>query len=321
MRPISFSRFLVAFGSSVAIGCAPSQADDDATASSSGAGAAAAGSSSSGFGTASGSSGTGGDVCEPPDMLIALDRTLTMHFQPDGTDPIDAPSYASSKWSQAIGAIEGLVDSQIDQTIRFGLELWPKEEPGCITLAERVENTKQATNPFCEDGEIVLPPALGSSGAIEAALDPLTTKICISTPTGAGLLTASSELAQIKASGRDQYILLVTDGADWDQSCPTPDPVTVTQELAAAGVKTFVLGFSATGDIMPGGVGAPFLNDMACAGMTAPNFATACEMDASGGYVAVDPTGPTLYLQASDATALATALHDVAAQVCCDCVQ
>ena len=306
--------------SGAALGCAPSSAHDT-TSSSTGAGAAASASSSSGFGTASASSGAGGAACQPPDVMITLDRTLTMHFQPDGTEPTDAPTYATSKWSQAIPAIKTLVNPQIDQTIRFGLELWPKEEPGCITLTERVQNTKQATNPFCEDGEVLVPPALGSSAAIAGKLDPLTTKICISTPTGAGLLTASSELSQIKVAGRDQYILLVTDGADWNQSCPTPDPIMVTQQLAAAGVKTFVLGFSATGDLKPGGVGAPFLNDMACAGKTAPNFATSCKMNASGGYVAVDNMGPTLYLQANDGAALSAALHQVAASVCCNCIQ
>ncbi len=90
----------------------------------------------------------------------------------------------------------------------------------------------------------------------------------------------------------------MTDGADWDQSCPTPDPVAVTQQLAMAGIKTFVVGFSADGTIMPGGVGAGFLNDMACAGQTAVGFATNCKMSASG-YVSVDPAGATLYLAAA----------------------
>lgn len=266
-----------------------------------------------------GGTGTGGASCEPPDMLIALDRTLTMHRMPDGTTPVDGPDYQSSKWWQAITAIEGLVTPELDQSIRFGLELWPKEEAGCITLAERVLDTVPATNPQCSDGEVLLSPALGASGAIAAALDPATTKICISTPTGAALLSAADHLGQIKKPERDQYILLVTDGADWEQSCPLPDPVGVTQQLAKSGIKTFVLGFSATGDIMTGGVGAAFLNDMACAGMTAKDFATGCMMGAEG-YVAVDPAGSTLYLQASDGAALATALDGVAASVCCDCV-
>ena len=228
--------------------------------------------------------------------------------------------YASSKWSQAITAIQALVQPPVDQTIRFGLELWPKEEPGCITLTERVENTVQATNPTCEDGEVLVPPGLATGGTIAGALDPLTTKICLSTPTGNGLLTASTNLAAIEQAGRDQYIVLVTDGADWDQSCPTPDPLAVVQTLAGQGVKTFVLGFSASGDLMPNGVGAAFLNDMACGGMTAPSFSTNCVMGTNG-YVAVDSSGPTLYYQADDASALSEALDEVKALVCCDCVQ
>ncbi|MFO0616631.1 MAG: vWA domain-containing protein [Polyangiaceae bacterium] len=303
------------------VGCAADSTVDGSSSSgaATGSGGAPASSSSSGFGTGN-SSSSGNGVCEPPDLLIALDRTLTMHFMPNGVDPADAPAYASSKWSQAITAIEALVTPKVDQTIRFGLELWPKEEPGCITLAERVENTKMATNAFCEDGEVLASPALGASGTIPALLDPTTTKICISTPTGKGLLTASAHLESIAKAGRDQFILLVTDGADWDASCPDPNPLDVTRQIAAAGVKTFILGFSATGDIMPNGIGAPFLNDMACAGGTAIDFATNCVMGPNG-YQAKDPNGPTLYFQASDAAALSKALDAVAALVCCDCVQ
>lgn len=262
--------------------------------------------------------GTGGG-CEPPDMLIALDRTLTMHRMPDGNTPTDAPTYSSSKWWQAIVAIEALVTPELDDTIRFGLELWPKEEPGCITLAERVTETASATNPQCSDAEVLISPALDSSEAIEEVLDPQTTKICISTPTAEGLLTAAAHLDTIKTEGRDQYILLVTDGADWDFSCPEPNPLTTTQQLAAQGISTFILGFSATEDLQPNGVGAPFLNNMACAGLTAIDFDQNCMMT-DAGYVAVDPEGPTIYLQANDAAGLADALQSVAGSVCCDCV-
>jgi len=326
-RPLLFSLATPLIAGLLTIACGDSASDGaGATGGNGGAasqgghgGTTSDGGSGAGF-EGGGTSTGGGPSCEPPDLMIALDRTLTMHKLPDGNTPTDPPDYASSKWSQAITAIEQLVTPAIDDTIRFGLELWPKEEPGCITLAERVENTVQATNPFCSEGEVLLSPDLGASAAIAGALDPLTTKICISTPTGAGLLTASDHLASIAAPGRDQYIMLVTDGADWDQSCPDPNPVTITQQLAAAGIKTFVLGFSATGDIMPGGVGAPFLNDMACAGMTAVDFDTSCMMGTTG-YVAVAPDGPTLYLQASDADALAAAMSTVAVSICCDCAQ
>jgi hypothetical protein len=262
-----------------------------------------------------------GSACVPPDMLIALDRTLTMHRQPNGDTPTDGPTYASSKWYLAITAIERMARAPLDTTIRFGLELWPKESPGCITLTERVTDSVSASNPSCETAEILVSPAIGTGTRIGDALDPATTKICRSTPTGDGLIAGAAHLAGMTESGRSQYILLVTDGADWDQSCPTPDPLTITRDNAQKGIKTFVLGFSSDGTLSPGGVGVPFLNNMACAGQTAPDFATNCTLDpATNGYVAVDATnGPRLFFQADDAAGLDAAMKSVTGQICCDC--
>ena len=262
-----------------------------------------------------------GDTCDPPEILVALDRTLTMHKTPNGETPTDGPDYPSSKWYQAVTAIEKMVAAPRDTHARYGLELWPRDPGGgaCITLAERVTDTKQATNPFCEIGEIVVPPALGTGAAIQQYLDPASTHICISTPTGQALFTATDHLLKSVTPGRDQYVVLVTDGADWDQSCPDPNPLPIVQQLAASGIRTFVVGFSAEGAILPGGVGAAFLNDMACAGQTTKGFPAGCQ-EGPGGYVAANPNGEVLYLQASDATALEKALAGVADGLCCDCV-
>ena len=64
----------------------------------------------------------------------------------------------------------------------------------------------------------------------------------------------------------------------------------------------------------------PVLNQLACAGHTAKDFATNCKQLPGGGYDAVDPNGPRLYFDASDAAALQTALRSVAGSVCCGCV-
>jgi hypothetical protein len=258
--------------------------------------------------------------CDPPDMMIALDRTLTMHKTPGGAEPTDAPAYASSKWYQAITAIEAMTAPPRDDGVRFGLELWPKDSGGCITLTEKVTNSVAATNVACEDGEVLIPPALASGASIAGLLDPASTKICSSTPTGKGLLTASDYLLKHATAGRQKYIALVTDGADWDQSCPTPDPLPIVQNLAAGGIKTYIVGFSAEASSLPGGVGAGFLNNMACAGMTAKGFPAGCKMS-GGGYVAVDPAGATLYLAANDAAGLSAALDSITVSVCCGCVQ
>lgn len=272
-----------------------------------------------GFDAGTGSGGSGGASCDPPFAMIALDRTLTMHKTPKGDEPVDPPDYQSSKFYQAITAIQKLVAAPTDHTVRFGLELWPKDEPGCVTLAEKIMGTT-GTNTTCEDGEVLVPPALNMGAKIASTINPATTKICLSTPTGQGLLTASNWLKSNAVPGRGNYIVLVTDGADWDQSCPMPDPVLITQQLAATGIKTFVVGFSASGDLMPGGVGAGFLNDMACAGQTAPNFPTPCKMSGNG-WVSNDPMGSTLYLAAGDSAGLDAALKSIAVEVCCDCVK
>lgn len=261
----------------------------------------------------------GTPACIAPDMLIALDRTLTMHRKPDATTPTDAPDYKSSKWYQAITAIEGVAKAPLDTTIRFGLELWPREAPGCTTLAERVKDV-MATNPQCETGEILVSPALSTGSKIASLLDPAATKICLTTPTGQGLIEGAAHLAKMTETGRAQYILLVTDGADWDKSCPTPDPIKITQDNAKKGIKTFVLGFASDGTLVDNGVGVPFLNDMACAGQTAPDFAKNCKGDPASGYLAVDNSkGPKLFFQAGDAAGLDAALKSATKLICCDC--
>ena len=91
------------------------------------------------------------------------------------------------------------------------------------------------------------------------------------------------------------------DGADWSFSCPDPSPLLTTQQIAAAQAGALA-----------------FLNDMACAGQTAKDFAQNCvQMD--GGYVAKDPMFPTpLYLQAGDneLPATLTAVADEILQFC-----
>jgi Mg-chelatase subunit ChlD len=262
------------------------------------------------------------DSCDPPEFLFALDRTLTMHKTPDGNTPADVPDYKTSKWHQAITAIEKTVAPPRDQTLRFGLELWPRDPGGgqCVTLAERVQMTKPPTNDACQDGEVVVPPKLGAGAEIQNYLDPATTLICGSTPTGKGLVTAASHLLQNAVPGRDQYVVLVTDGADWEKTCPDPNPLPIVQDLAAGGIRTFVVGFSAEGDIQQGAVGAGFLNDLACAGQTAQGFPANCKYTGTG-YVAADAGGPLLYIKAGNASELDSALQGVTGGFCCDCIK
>lgn len=253
--------------------------------------------------------------CQPPDMLFVVDRTMSMHRRPDGTrTPASDPStWVESKWYIALSTIE-TVTASLDQTIRFGLSLFPIDRGGdlCVTLEQRI-NDITATNVQCEGGELLVPPDLGTAGVIANAIDPYTTRLCRSTPIGAGLGTALTELAAIQDPIRDQYVTLLTDGQD---TCDEALSLANAQALAAAGINVYVIGFDASGT----GVDRGHLNDLACAGKTAPDFATNC-MDAGGGnYVATNRDGPTLYFDAGDAGQLEATMTTIAGAVCCNCI-
>jgi hypothetical protein len=261
---------------------------------------------------AGGDSGPGTTACEAPDVLVVLDRTASMAERPDGTMPPDtAAGRAQSKWFIAVDAVESLV-ARLDSTIRFGLALFPRAPVGsaCVTVSERIAG-KRATNPQCEAGELLVEPALDADAAVASGLDPEATRLCTSTPIGAGLATARSELAAIRGP-RPQYVLFVGDGAD---TCNAALALTSTDELARDGVHTFVVAFDAFGGIDHG-----LLNDMACAGRTAPAFPAGCAADAAGSYRAVDRVGPAMYLSASNGGGLVAAFEQIAGEVCCGCV-
>jgi hypothetical protein len=257
-------------------------------------------------------SGSDADVvaCDAPDVLVVLDRTQSMYRRPDGSPPA---THAESRWYIAVNAIEA-VSAQFQATIRFGLELFPRDPltDTCVTLAERIAGT-EATNPICEAGEVLVQPAISTATAIDGVIDPETTSLCYSTPIGAALGTARDALAAIKQPMREQYVMFVSDGAD---SCDDALALTNTQLLAADGVKTFVIAFDSSGDEIDRGL----LNDMACAGRTAPAFPAGCAVDGAGNYVATDRLGATQFLDAGDAAGLAQAFTDIAGKVCCGCV-
>lgn len=258
------------------------------------------------------SSTTTGDLCEPPDMLIVLDRTMSMHRQPSGTAaPED--QHELSKWYLAINAIE-TITAEYQWGLRFGLELFPRDpdDGSCVTLSQRIAGTT-ATNPHCEQGEVLVPPALHTAPDIASTLDPETTLLCNTTPIGAGFNTAQTYLASVQTPIRAQYALLLTDGQD---TCDTPDPVERVQALAAAGISTFVVGFDSSGT----GIDAKALNNMACAGKTAPDFKTNCIDEGTQAYVAADPNGAVLFLAASNGEELKIKLGSVAALVGCGAI-
>ncbi len=253
-------------------------------------------------------------ACEAPDMLLLIDRTMSMHRRPDGTRPPNTPEgLASSKWALAVNSIES-VTASLEDSIRFGIALFPVDPGGdvCVTLEQRITGIT-ATNDRCQEGEVLVSPDISTAAAINAAIDIETTRLCTSTPIGAGISTATASLAAIQSAVRRQFVVLLTDGED---TCDEALVLSNMQDLADGGVNAYVIGFDSTG----GGIDNGLLNDLACAGRTATGFPTPCVADAMGRYTATDRDGPALYQIAEDAAQLTQTFQDFAGEVCCGCV-
>ena len=286
-------------------------------------GASSSGASSSGGSFGDGSAGEGGS-CTPPQVLIVLDHTDSMSDTPGGTKPANTDAgHAQTKWELACNAIKALVAPPADTKLAFGLELFPLDpatvtDAGgtgkCQTLTALIGGTA-STNTQCQPGEINFAPAEGNGNAISTFLDPETVRLCVSTPIALALTTAGQELKKIAQPNVAQYVLLVTDGAE---TCKG-DVVAAAQTLAAAGVKTFVVGFGAA-DAGSAGVDSKLLDQVACAGETAIGFPAPCT-DTDAGYTATSTTGPNVFYLAEDGNTLATTLQGITSKLCCGCAQ
>jgi hypothetical protein len=262
----------------------------------------------SGPGAAADDGGT--SPCSAPDVLVVLDRTLSMHRRPDGSVPANtAVGRRESKWFIAIDTLERIT-AELEGAVNFGLELFPREPPGdfCVTLEDRIAGIV-ATNPQCEAGEPVLEPQADAAGPLAMMLDHETTRLCHSTPIGHAVQSAVPVLAAVADPDREQFVVLVSDG---NESCDS-DPVEAIHALAATGVRVYAVGF---GDILDT-PGHAYLNQMACAGRTAVGFPAPCVADGDGNYDAADPDGDAVYLAAEDADALDAAFDTITADLCC----
>jgi von Willebrand factor type A domain len=276
------------------------------------------------FGDGGAGAGDAGASCNPPDVLIVLDHTDSMSAEPTGTQPPNtAAGHLLSKWYLATQAIKAVVAPPMDEQIAYGLEPFPLD-PQVITDAGATGVCQTLTgllggmrsnNTSCEPGEVLVAPATGTGAKISSILDPETMRLCVSTPIALALGTARTELAAVVRSGSAQYVLLVTDGGE---TCKG-DVTSAAQQLASAGIKTFVVGFGAA-DAGSGGVNKKLLDDVACAGMTAVGFPAPCTKGPNG-YTATKTAGAPLFYLAEDGPSLQSALHAIASSVCCGCTQ
>lgn len=265
------------------------------------------------------------EACTPPQLMIVLDRSGSFARRPDGTlPPNSAAGKAQTRWHIAVNAVES-VAAELETKVQFGLALFPNDPDGaggydCSNLDTWLEEylPPESNDLSCQPGEVLVTPAYRNGDAIADAIDRDTTGLCSYTPIGAGLAAAQAELAGMVADDIDQYAVLITDGADTcdgDDGYDT-DSLATADAMAAAGVKTFVVGFDGTGeDLDP-----VHLNDLACAGGTAIGFATNC-VDAGGGFRAVDAPDPArLYVLATEGESLEGAIAGIGETICCDCV-
>ncbi|HEY1954158.1 MAG TPA: vWA domain-containing protein [Polyangiaceae bacterium] len=305
---------VLALGISVGCGAARDPGDTDAD------GGATADGATFQFGEAGApdATPTGDAACNPPDMLIVLDRSLSMNAAPSTNETCrtDAKTCSSgaqccsgvctshkcigngdagasvSKWTLAEQAVDFVTQAPTDETIRFGLELLPD---------------KGSAGQSCGSGDLALPMGLDNGAGIAGILSTTTLQCC--TPIGGALQAAATTLSAAKVPNRAQYALLVTDGGE---TCTADSSLPVVDSLEANGVDTFVVGFGGKAD-------AALLNDLACAGHTATSFATSCSCTANGCTSTVDATTTHVFFDAADGPALQTALATITNQTCCGC--
>lgn len=240
------------------LGTAPGTAADDAVVN---VGAAEPSSAPAASSADSGDAGNGApsttptsDLCErrtvqaqrmTPDMLIVLDRSLSM--APDANDS------ATDRWGGSVAAIEQTAGA-FDGVINFGLMTFPafdsRQLPGLGSSA--------TVEVQCPTGTLDVELGPGHGAQIADTLEQLDPGG--STPTGP-TLTAALDVLRGAAKLYDgalapRYVLLVTDG---DPNCAGPpavdgsDPLARRQALdaiealSAAQIKTYVVGFQTAG--------------------------------------------------------------------------
>jgi von Willebrand factor type A domain len=199
-----------------------------------------------------GGSSSGGDagngVCGPhrldagrvtPDILIVLDRSASM--QNTGVD----------RWGPSVSGIEAITRAT-DDTIHYGLMVFPRSDTSMV-----------GGTYSCEPGRVEVPIGANTAGAIQTALDGISPGGA--TPTAASLEVARGEVLRDydpDAQATPAYVLLVTDGApncsggtfSGGQGAAALQPeeversIAIIADLAAKGVKTYVLGYDARSD-------------------------------------------------------------------------
>jgi hypothetical protein len=169
----------------------------------------------------------------PPDLMIVLDKSGSMLELPDGTrcdrDPVTFPTCEPmTKWPQMTVAINNVV-KQTQNSIRWGLHLFPDDNDGCAVTSTPVVEIR-GVNADAIAAAMIPPPGSGR------------------TPTRTALINAGAYLAA-SPDMNPKYILLATDGAPncapagLTTAMPDTDgAISAVKSVVAKGIPVFVVG-------------------------------------------------------------------------------
>ena len=278
------------------------------------------------------------EVCDAPDVLVTLDVSGSLSEGLDRSPLEDSPSSRrNSKWGNAVASITDFT-SAFGNTMRFGLASFPSNHSegmtpreGCHILPEwegydqddDFSGPGGPLNNACDfPAEITVPVGEDTAEDIARYVTQDTTPLCWWTPLARAVFLAGTELGEIAEEGREQFVVLITDGK---QTFPGPPqgcfrfpgvPFIEAQELARNNIRTFVIGFEGSS----GSIDPNELNDLACAGRMVSNLDEACEKDSDGNYRAPINPPEDLFLKAGSEAELRQQLQKIAGEVgCCDC--
>jgi hypothetical protein len=217
--------------------------------------------------------------CEPPNMLINLDRSCSMTGNVMGV----------SKWEIAVSAIDKLVTDNKD-AIFFGLTMFP-----------------DTVTPACEQDAIAIPVGTGNEDPISMLLNAALVNSDPNFPNGPCVTNIDTAMQQAQLDEpafndvtTPGYVLLITDGKQAGCNKAGGDNGTeqiITDLWQQRSIATFVVGFG-------NGVDPAQLNVFANAGGVPTND------------MSCDP--PCNFYKAEDQASLDAALGAIAAAVSCD---
>ena len=170
----------------------------------------------------------------------------------------------------------------------------------CPTLTEALDGERhrhESCGVEVKGADIEVLPAEGTEEEIANSpeIDPENGLLCHGTPLAAALRDVGDALEEIQETKRRQRIVVITDGgAGCEGLSHPPLDVVVANELAAKGIEIHVIGFG--DDNVEARVST--LNDLACAGRTAPNPKDNCITDENGFIRAKEGISEYLFLEA-----------------------